>query len=411
MKISYFSNANIEDFEKENFRRNLIFDNIHRGKFLAKAIIGFELILVISDICTSLLKVDNRFHYNGYFIMYSFMIVINSIFLLFIKKFEKSVNTSNEQLNIMEKVNIVYLTLIMSWGSVISMMDQKLYGQIIVFMVIMITSSVLFFLDHKKILVPYFFSILLIVIGLPFVQDKRDILIGHYINLCIFVIISWLASRVIFMSYVKDFKNNILLQKSKTLLEKEIEENKEINNKLAIANLQLKRLALVDELTGIPNRRGFKNYINTVFENYGKENSVLSIIMIDIDFFKQFNDNYGHDEGDNVLITVANQINLIPKNTCEYFVRWGGEEFIYLVLNSVEKEIEKLAEEIRRKVYELKIPNNFPNANDYLTVSIGTCTIKVTGRDDISKVINNADKALYLAKNKGRNCVESIRCD
>ena len=81
------------------------------------------------------------------------------------------------------------------------------------------------------------------------------------------------------------------MKKSKIMLEKEIEENKDINNRLAIANLQLKKLALIDELTGIPNRRGFRNYIDIAFDSYVNEDSIISVIMIDIDFFKQYNDN------------------------------------------------------------------------------------------------------------------------
>lgn len=409
MKIPYFFKSNIEESEKENFRRNLIIDNIHRGKILAKTIIALEFILVITDILTSILKVDNRFHFNGYLMMYSIMICINIFYLLLIKKFEKLNNISFKQLKIMESVVVIYITLIMSWGSIVTIMDQKLYGQLMVFMVIMITSSVLYFMDNKKILIPYFFSVLIIIIFLPFFQKSKDILIGHYINLCTFVIISWIASRIIYLSYVNDFNNRVLLQRSKTMLEKEIEDNKDINHRLAIANLQLKKLALIDELTGIPNRRGFRNYIDMEFESNNEKDSILSIIMIDIDFFKQFNDNYGHEEGDKVLISVAKQIDSIIKNDAEFFCRWGGEEFIYSVFN-LEEDVGKLAETIRQTVCDLKIPNGFSKASDNITVSIGTCTIKIIGKDDVSKVINLADKALYLAKNNGRNCVKNI-CD
>jgi len=411
MKIPCFFKSDIEECEKENFRRNLIFDNIHRGKILATTIIGFEFILAIIDICSALLKVDNRFHFSGYLIMYSIMICINTFYLLFIIKFEKLNNISTGQLNNAEILIVVYITLIMSWGSVISLMDQKLYGQLIAFMVIMIASSVLYILDNKKILIPYFFSVLIILIFLPSFQSSKDILIGHYVNLCTFIIISWIASRIFFQNYVNDFNNKILLQRSKAMLEKEIEENKDINNKLAVANFQLKNLALIDELTGIPNRRGFRNYIDIAFDSYVNEDSLLSVIIIDIDFFKNFNDNYGHEEGDKALISVAKQIDSVVKNSMEFFCRWGGEEFIYSVFNLAKEDVIILAETIRLKVCELKIPNEFSKVSDNISVSIGTCTIKITGKDDVSKVINLADKALYLAKNSGRNCVKNFSVD
>lgn len=411
MKIPYFFKIDIEECEKENFRRNLIFDNIHRGKILATTIIRFEFILAIIDICSALLKVDDRFHFSEYLIMYSIMICINTFYLLFIRKFEKLNNISTGQLNNAEILIVVYITLIMSWGSVVSLMDQKLYGQLIAFMVIMIASSVLYILDNKKILIPYFFSVLIILIFLPSFQSSKDILIGHYVNLCTFIIISWIASRIFFLNYVNDFNNKILLQRSKAMLEKEIEENKDINNKLALANFQLKNLALIDELTGIPNRRGFRNYIDIAFDSYVNEDSLLSVIIIDIDFFKNFNDNYGHEEGDKALIEVAKQINSVVKNAMEFFCRWGGEEFIYSVFNLAKEDVIILAETIRLKVCELKIPNECSKVSDYISVSIGTCTIKITGKDDVSKVINLADKALYLAKNSGRNCVKNFNVD
>lgn len=409
--MKYFLNGTIAESEKEKYRKELVHDNIHRGKILAFVLIGFELVLALADICTSILKVDSRFHFNGYLVMYLIMIGINILYLLSIGRFEKLNTISIRQLKKMEIRIIVYITLIMSWGSVVSLMDQKLYGQLMVFMVMMITTSVMYFLESKKILIPYAFSVLIITIGLPFFQSSKDILIGHYVNLCIFIITSWLASRIIFFSYINDFNNRNLLQKANELLEKEIKENRDINNKLALANLQLKKMALIDELTGIPNRRGFRNYIDIAFDSYGETKPLLSILMIDIDYFKQFNDNYGHETGDKVLIAVTRQIDLIEKSTEKYFCRWGGEEFVFSVFNSSREDAIKLAETIRNNVCQLKISHEFSQADENLSVSIGIGTMESAGKDDVSKVINLADQALYLAKNNGRNRIESFSAD
>jgi len=285
-------------------------------------------------------------------------------------------------------------------------LDQKLYGQLMAFMVNMISSSVLYFLDNKKIVIPYVCSVLIIFTGLPFFQSSSDILIGHYVNLSVFIFISWLASRIIFLSYYRDYKSKRMLQKTNILLEREIEQNSVINMKLAAANFQLNELALIDELTGIPNRRSFRNHIDIGFERYVKENSILSIIMVDVDYFKQFNDNYGHNEGDRVLIAIANQINSVVRHNMDFVARWGGEEFIYAAFNTNAAEIEIIAETIRRKVWDLKIPHAFSENWDYISVSIGTCTLEVTGKVDVSKGIGRADKALYFAKKSGRNCVK-----
>jgi hypothetical protein len=120
-------------------------------------------------------------------------------------------------------------------GSVVSLMDQELYGQLVAFMINMIISSVLFYLDDRMILIPYSFSVLIMLVFLPFFQRTADVLIGHYVNLVIFIIISWLASRIVFRGYVHDFNNRVLLEKSNTMLAKEIESNKDINKRLAKA--------------------------------------------------------------------------------------------------------------------------------------------------------------------------------
>lgn len=399
---------NIEDTQNDHFRRSTLAENFQRGKILAIVMIIFDIVLAGADISAALLKVDGRFHFSYYLIMYVLMILINSMYLLYIKRAGDIEDKSTAQLGNLEIGLLVYITLIMSWGSIVSLIDQKLYGQLMVFMVNMIICSVIYYLDHKKILIPYGCSVLVLLIGLPFFQDSSDILIGHYINLSVFIIISWLASRIIFLSYYRDYESNKMLEKTNLILERKILENSVINSKLAALNLQLNKLALIDELTGIPNRRSFRNHIDIAFERYVNDHSTLSIILLDIDYFKQFNDIYGHNAGDRILRAVANQVNSVLRHDMDFVARWGGEEFIYGAFNSSAEEIEGIAEAIRSKVYDLKVPHQFSKKWAYITVSIGICTLKVNGKVDVSKCIEGADKALYLAKSQGRNCVRVI---
>lgn len=178
--------------------------------------------------------------------------------------------------------------------------------------------------------------------------------------------------------------------------------------KLEAANLQLKKLALVDELTGIPNRRSFRKYIDSAFENIFSESSMISFMMVDIDYFKQYNDTYGHSEGNKVIIAVANQIKSIVGYAMDFAARWGGEEFIYLAFNMDIEDIKKVAEKLKSKIDNLHIPYESSKINNYISVSIGVSTIKARGEGDISQGIELADKALYLAKESGRNCVRML---
>ncbi|WP_425802603.1 GGDEF domain-containing protein [Desulfitobacterium sp. Sab5] len=394
--------------ERDNFERSIFSNNIHRGRILATILIGFGLILTVTDLSALVTRIDNRFQYKNYLIMYLGMIFINIIFLMATRKLKNLKNISIRRLRKLEIGLIIYITFLMSWGSIISLMDQKLYGQLMVFMINMITCSVLYLLDNRKILIPYIVSVLILIIGLPFFQNSQDILIGHYINLVVFILISWLASRIVYLNFYNDFKSKTLLEGSKNLLKKEIEQNIIINNKLTAANLQLKKLALVDELTGLPNRRSFRKYIESAFENIFTESSILSFMMVDIDYFKQFNDTYGHNEGDKIIKAVADQLKSIVGQTMDFAARWGGEEFIYLAFDMDAENIKKAAESLRRKIYELKIPHESSRIHNYISVSIGVSTIKVKRESDVSRGIELADKALYFAKESGRNCVRML---
>jgi len=397
----------VEDSQKDKFRLNLLQDNIRRGRILAITMIIFECILIAVDIFSAIVVADDRFHFDIYLAMYIIMAGMNWVYLEVVKNIHIDKPISLDQIRKYEIIITVYITAIMSWASIVSLMDQKLYGQLMVFMIIMTTSSVLYYLETKIIWIPYFISVLILVIGLPFFQPSSDILIGHYVNLIVFIATTYLASRIIFSNYVNDFNHKVLLSESNQLLEQEIEENKAVNNKLELANFQLKRVALIDELTGIPNRRGFRNYIDTSFESQVGHDSVLSILMIDIDFFKQYNDHYGHDAGDEVLIEVSNEIDSIVKNTGGYFCRWGGEEFVYIHFNGTNDMIRNIAQMIRQSIYEKKIPNGYSSVGEYISISIGTSTVKIAGKEDVAKVISLADQALYQAKDNGRNCVTS----
>ncbi len=129
----------------------------------------------------------------------------------------------------------------------------------------------------------------------------------------------------------------------------------------------------------------------------------MSFIMFDIDYFKQYNDRYGHDEGDKVLVAVANELNSVIDESKEIAVRWGGEEFIYAAFNSNSDEVLKKAETIRNRVADLKIINEPSAKPTYITISAGVCTVDIREKKDVTDGIKLADKALYMAKNEGRN--------
>jgi len=215
MKLKNLVLFDIEESEKENFTRYLLADNLNRGRILAKVLIAFEGLFLAIGLISFWLKVDDRFNFGIYLSMYLLMIVINVFFLLLTGKIPNLKDKPIKQLERIENGIITYITLIMCWGSIISLMDQKLYGHLMVFMVNMITCSILFYLENKKLLIPFFCATLIISAGLPFFQSSSDVLIGHYVNLSVFIIVSWLASRTIFISYCNDYRSNKIIQLDK----------------------------------------------------------------------------------------------------------------------------------------------------------------------------------------------------
>lgn len=391
--------------EQALLRKSIVKENIHRGKLFANIIISIEIMLSVIDIASSISNAHTSFHFGFYFLMYMTMIMVNFLFLLFAKKYEKE---KKPNVRFYEVTLITYMTAFMVWGSIITLADQRLYGQVMVFVINIIGGSVIFYFTTKHLLIPYSISSILLFVGLPFFQSSTSVLIGHYINLIVFLCLSWGASRILYSTYCSHFKSNILLEQTNKRLEKEIIENLIIHQQLEAANKELQHLSLMDELTKIPNRRAFYQYIKYMLNTSSKKDSIVSLIMIDIDYFKPYNDHYGHAEGDKVIKSVAQQINTVVRHPFEFAARLGGEEFVLVSFCKNENEIEQLAETIRSQVVEMKIPHKYSYNNEYVTVSIGTATNTISQKKDFAELMRFADKALYAAKENGRNCVKSL---
>ena len=409
MKMSHayiLRNDNLSDsrngyLSDKEFKEDLLYQNLRRGKLLAIITIAFEIIFFSIAFVSYLLDVNESFAFNSYLAMYSLMIALNLIYLFLIRLFYRK----HISVQAMNNVVTVYLILMMTWGSVISLMDQRMYAQIMTFMVNIAISSIIYLLNSKKMFVPYFISTAVLAIGLPFFQASSDILIGHYVNFLVFIVVFWIASRIVYRNYCDNYVIKKLMDQSELRLKNEMEEKKVINEKLADANEQLKKMALTDELTGLPNRRSYGEFIKTVFLNNINSSLTASVIMMDIDFFKQYNDTYGHEKGDLALVEIAGQISSMVEDPEQIAVRWGGEEFVFIAFNKTQDYINAVADLLRIKVMELKIPNPGSFIYPCITISMGVCTGYAASREDINSLIKYADKLLYQAKDGGRNRV------
>jgi len=170
-------------------------------------------------------------------------------------------------------------------------------------------------------------------------------------------------------------------------------------------NLVLQRLMNSDGLTGLSNRRHFDEYMELEWRRALREQSQLSLLMIDVDYFKAYNDNFGHVEGDEALRKVAEAIRNASARPSDLPARYGGEEFSLVLPNTSPGGARLVAEKLRQTIEALKIPHNSPSEGSSLTVSIGLSTIIPKPGGNYRDLISAADKGLYSAKKNGRNQV------
>lgn len=178
----------------------------------------------------------------------------------------------------------------------------------------------------------------------------------------------------------------------------------QLNHQLVSSNQELHSLSQHDPLTKLPNRRSFDAALQHAWRSCSQEQKPLSILMIDIDHFKTINDSHGHAAGDTALVEVAAAIQSQVRRADDVLARYGGEEFIVLSTGLSEVETTALAQRIRQAVgsYRVQLDSSQPHS---LTVSIGTATTVPVAERSPQALIDAADRALYAAKNGGRNRV------
>lgn len=173
--------------------------------------------------------------------------------------------------------------------------------------------------------------------------------------------------------------------------------------KLEMANQELHRLASLDGLTQVANRRSFDEYMQREWRRLFRDQAPLAMILCDIDYFKNYNDTYGHQAGDECLKKVANALKKSLKRPADFVARYGGEEFAIVLPNTSTEGAMKVAERIHSYVRELHIDHNASLVNKYITVSLGVAVTVPTLKYSLEQLIYTADLGLYEAKSQGRN--------
>lgn len=195
------------------------------------------------------------------------------------------------------------------------------------------------------------------------------------------------------------------LQQQNDLLSQEIKERQRAEAELQKANQELHRLATLDGLTQVANRRCFDEYLSLEWLRLRREKAFLSFILCDVDYFKLYNDTYGHLAGDSCLKQVAQTISNTLKRPADLVARYGGEEFAIILPNTCIEGAIHVAELVQQNIKQLHIIHSQSSVSEYVTLSMGvSCVIPQLDLTP-NQLIDVTDEALYAAKAQGRNCL------
>ncbi|MDX8482807.1 GGDEF and EAL domain-containing protein [Mesorhizobium sp. VK24D] len=260
-----------------------------------------------------------------------------------------------------------------------------------------------------------FGTIFMMSANLFFTLSFKLSIITSTIILCILYIVNYLVPATLtyklvfgtfyiscftFTSYVNWKLNGERYNVFLNALEAKIQHNEATERGKALL-----RLSRTDPLTGLENRRAIDEKLRDCWSDWQRLGNRFAAILIDVDFFKKFNDCYGHQEGDRCLIQVANALSDLVRQYDGSIGRYGGEEFIVLARMDKKDQVADLAEAIRRTVESLALPHELRRDGiSIVTASVGAAFTRAQAGAKLEKIIHEADRALYLAKAGGRNC-------
>lgn len=168
-------------------------------------------------------------------------------------------------------------------------------------------------------------------------------------------------------------------------------------------NTRLKEISMIDELTGIANRRSLEEYLDREWRHAQRQQEPLAVILIDVDYFKLYNDTYGHQAGDECLRAIAAVLADNAKRSTDVAARYGGEEFAVVLRGANPLGGKVVAETIRQQVEALQVEHKSSSVASYVTITLGVAAVIPDSGSNYMEIIKHADEALYRAKSEGRN--------
>lgn len=184
-----------------------------------------------------------------------------------------------------------------------------------------------------------------------------------------------------------------------------------MQQQLILANTELQQQAMQDGLTGIANRRQFDQCLQDELHRSARSETPLSLVLLDIDLFKLYNDHYGHQAGDDALKKLASCLTQVLKRQGDIAARYGGEEFALILPGSNLEDAVNVSQQIQQLLRQLAIEHKHSDVSDYLTISIGCCTVIANKHTQPCQLIKAADNAMYAAKSHGRDQIQTLELE
>ncbi|HHY81650.1 MAG TPA: GGDEF domain-containing protein [Clostridiales bacterium] len=391
--IKSFLITPMSDSDKAEFTISINRINVVRAKITAITFIILEVMVLLMHY-----RMNRENLFNSPYIYYGSMYILNlAAMIAFFAIFTRLEVDVPKHISSIRYTGIFFIVFILMWCAGISLLDQLTNGQVIVYTVAVLSVAITPIYEPGILFLVYLTIHLFFLIALPYFQESKQLIFGNSLNSTTFVIMSWAISFMRYKKQAEEFNN-------KKIILKKNDELRLINMQLQEANQKLKIMSMTDSLTGVINRLNFETIINDEWSRCKRHSIPLSLIMVDIDFFKQFNDNYGHQAGDNCIKLIADVLKAYAKRSSDKVARYGGDEFVVLLPHTDKESALNLAEQMRKGVEEKSVPHLYSNVSDHVTISLGINTIIPSDESSIHEFISSTDKALYKAKER-RNCI------
>ncbi len=380
---------------RQDFIREVTFRNYARSKVL----VWFTFLLAAGIFGGSIL-ISKRFPLleispDGFILWLQFLLVISSVTFLYLSSINDAFTVPELQTR-HEKLWYAYGIALLLYANVMFLINWLQTGFVTAYIIGIFIFAVFFYYPTNFSFLLFALNALFYFLCISFIDtgdiNTKSIYLTHaWISGIIVTGAAWLFNRLLLDTQLRDFRNR-----------KKIEQQA---RELRHANDQLQRLAMIDGLTQVSNRRFFDERLDQEWRRLARSGEPLSLILCDVDYFKKYNDTYGHLAGDACLQQVAKALQLAVKRPADVVARYGGEEFVIILPETGAAGALHVADQILRQVSSLRIPHRSSDIADHVTVSVGVATT-IPSIDMVpSQLVQKADESLYNAKQNGRNRV------